>query len=65
MRTAERLRRCRGAYNLTQQQLAKQLDVSVRTVEAWEIGRRFPGPSAREALAVVFGRQPSYFKEPK
>jgi transcriptional regulator with XRE-family HTH domain len=47
----------RVASGLTQEQLARKLDVSVSTVRNWDAGRSFPhlSPAAMEDLAAALG----------
>ncbi|MBX3728859.1 MAG: helix-turn-helix domain-containing protein [Candidatus Sumerlaeia bacterium] len=45
---AERLR-----LRLTQEAFARILNISPKTVEAWEAGRKAPGPPARRLLQVL------------
>lgn len=42
MRLSEKLRVCRKKNNMTQEQFAKKLNVSRKTVSGWENGRSFP-----------------------
>lgn len=62
MTVAERIRRCRQSRGLTQEQLAKQLGVTARAVQAWEGGTRNPGLRAQRELAELFDKPSSYFR---
>lgn len=52
--TAEQIKHFRIRHHLTQQRLAIELGVSVRTVQSWEIGRSNPNGSAKRLLQVLF-----------
>ena len=48
METKERVRTLRDRMGLSQEALARELNVSTATVQSWESGRRTPsGPSLR------------------
>lgn len=47
--------RARKARGWTQQQLAKELQIGVDTVRAWERGRHVPSLAIRPALTALFG----------
>lgn len=47
------IKRIRGKYNLTQEQFASMLGISVRTVQHWEQGRRVPEGPAMVLLRVA------------
>jgi WD40 repeat protein/transcriptional regulator with XRE-family HTH domain len=47
------LLRCRGRTGLTQRQLAERAGVSMRTVQGWETGLMYPGPTRLEALLAA------------
>lgn len=53
---ASRIRVARVRGNLTQEELAAELDVSPRSVQEWEAGRSFPRPSSRRKLDELFAR---------
>ena len=44
----------RKVLNMTQKEFAKVIGVSPRTVEAWEIGRSTPTPTARNLLYLIY-----------
>ena len=48
--TPEQIRRLRKKLTVTQEGLARLLEVSVRTVAGWEGGQNKPSPMARKAL---------------
>lgn len=59
---AVNIRAAREAAGMTQEQLARLLDVrSVRTVTGWELDGRLPRGRNLQALADVLGRDPSWF----
>lgn len=43
----------RASLNMTQKAFANVLGVSCRTVEAWEIGRSNPSPTARKLMFLI------------
>ncbi len=47
------IKRIREGYNLTQNQFAAMLGISVRTLQNWEQGRRVPEGPARVLLQVA------------
>lgn len=49
------LKSCRVARDLTQEELAELLGVSLSAVRHWESGIRTPGGPARRQLAQVLG----------
>lgn len=49
----QRLKALRRARSLSQEALARELGVSVRTVARWERGESSPSPLARERIAVM------------
>lgn len=53
---AEELRAARDAANLSQVELARQLEVSPRTIQGWEAGR-IPQPKHRRAVLDFIGEQ--------
>lgn len=52
----------RKALNMTQKEFAGILGVSPRTVEAWEIGRSTPSPTAKNLLFLIY-KNPSLVSE--
>ena len=48
--TPEQIRRLRNKLELTQEGLARLLEVSVRTVAGWEVGQNKPSRLAEKAL---------------
>ena len=53
---ANRLRELRQHYNLTQEQLARDLDVTRHTILALEVGRYVPSIELALKLAAYFDR---------
>ena len=51
--SAQDVKRIRESINYSQNLFAKFLNVSVRTVEAWETGRRTPNHAALRLLEIV------------
>lgn len=51
----------RRAASLTQRELAEQLKVSARAVQAWEGGTRSPRPAVMRRLAEVTGKPLAWF----
>ncbi len=51
---AGRLRAARNRANLSQRELARQLRVTERTLQAWESGRVLPRPVHRRKLDRFF-----------
>lgn len=47
---ASKIRQCRGHKGLTQEQLARNIGVSLNTVQRWESGKTTPSPLAMEKL---------------
>jgi len=52
-RVADKIRHCRVAKGWTQEQLARNLGVSLNTVQRWEMGKTRPSPLAMEKLQSV------------
>jgi len=52
---ADRIRQCRVSKSWTQEQLARNLGVSLNTVQRWESGKTRPSPLAMEKLQRVLG----------
>lgn len=50
---APSIKNIRKRTNTTQNELSKDLGVSVRTVEAWESGRSRPSGSSRKLLQLI------------
>lgn len=50
----ERLKELRHEKNLTQQQLAKELNVSGNTIHAWETNKQEPSMSALLIISEIF-----------
>lgn len=50
---AAQLREVRGRRFLNQEQMAKQLKVSLRTYQEWESGRSFPQVRHRSRVAAL------------
>lgn len=51
----------RGALGLTQEAFAKKIDVSKRSVSAWETGELIPKKTVRIKMAVICGLPVSEF----
>ena len=49
------IKELREKYHLTQAELAKELNISDKTVSKWETGRGYPDISLLESIANVFG----------
>jgi len=49
--TASEVRELRRRLNLTQEQLAQRLGVTVSTVRRWELGTSVPSPMAQRLIA--------------
>lgn len=62
MSVPARIRSCRQRMGLTQEELAEDLGVSARTVQAWEAGTRNPGLQSQRKLARVFDRPIEQFR---
>jgi transcriptional regulator with XRE-family HTH domain len=62
-----RVRQARRARGLTQQQLARQLDISVRTLRAYEQNKRVPDGETLQRIADALDFSVGYFLrgEPK
>lgn len=52
---ADRIRQCRVSKSWTQEQLARNVGVSLNTVQRWESGKTRPSPLAMEKLQRVLG----------
>ena len=50
---ADKIRQCRNLKNWTQEQLARNIGVSLNTVQRWESGKTLPSPLAMEKLQGV------------
>ncbi|MFC1966919.1 multiprotein-bridging factor 1 family protein [Chloroflexota bacterium] len=51
---ADRIRQCRGLKGWTQEKLARNIGVSLNTVQRWEAGKTKPSPLAMEKLQNLF-----------
>ena len=51
----EKLKRYRVNKGLSQEQLARQIGVSLYTVQRWEAGKTLPSPLAMVRLVELFG----------
>jgi len=56
-----RIRQARRARGLTQRQLAQQLDISVRTLRAYEQNKRVPDGETLARIATVLNFPVGYF----
>lgn len=52
---AEKIKCCRNSKGWTQEYLARQLGVSLNTVQRWELGKTKPSPLAAEKLQNILG----------
>lgn len=50
----ERIKYLRKVKGWTQEQLARNLGVSLNTVQRWEMGKTKPSPLAKEKLEAIF-----------
>jgi putative transcriptional regulator len=50
---SDKIRQCRVLKGWTQEQLARNIGVSLNTVQRWESGRTIPSPLAMEKLQKV------------
>ena len=50
---ADKIKQCRDLKNWTQEQLARNIGVSLNTVQRWESGKTLPSPLAMEKLQRV------------
>jgi transcriptional regulator with XRE-family HTH domain len=50
---ADKIRQCRELRGWTQEQLARDLGVSLNTVQRWELGKNQPSPLALEKLQTT------------
>ena len=51
---ADQIKQCRIRKEWTQEQLARNIGVSLNTVQRWESGKTKPSPLAMEKLQKVF-----------
>jgi transcriptional regulator with XRE-family HTH domain len=64
MGVGDRIRQRRIRSKLTQEQLARQLDVSVSTLSRWERDEFCPSIEYRAGLAAAIGGRPGDYKRP-
>ena len=57
-KTGRLIKRVRVRKGMTREQLATYINSSVRTIESWENGQRFPSDSAQLALYKALGLNP-------
>ncbi|HEY78809.1 MAG TPA: helix-turn-helix transcriptional regulator [Dehalococcoidia bacterium] len=50
---SDKIRQCRFLKGWTQEQLARNIGVSLNTVQRWESGKTIPSPLAMEKLQKV------------
>jgi len=50
---ADKLKYCRNRKGWTQEQLARNIGVSLNTVQRWESGKTHPSPLAMEKLTTL------------
>ena len=60
MTLADRLKELRKENHMTQNELAKMLDMAKGTVAMWEMGKRNPGFEALEKLSEIFDKRVEY-----
>lgn len=60
-----RLREAALAAGLTQEQVARRLNLSLRAVQGWYGGTRTPSGAKLVGLALLFGKEPGWFYEPR
>lgn len=60
MTLADRLKELRKENNMTQNELAKMLNMAKGTVAMWEMGKRNPGFEALEKMSEIFDRRVDY-----
>jgi transcriptional regulator with XRE-family HTH domain len=58
---AVNVRTARKAAGLTQEQLARQLDVGMRSVQSWELSETMPRVRHLRALALLCSRELAWF----
>lgn len=63
MHIGQKIKQLRKAHKLTQEELAKILDVKPTAVSAWELGRNKPLMDKLDMIAHYFGVPISYFFE--
>jgi putative transcriptional regulator len=49
-----KLKLCRTRKGWTQEQLARQMGVTLNTVQRWESAKTYPSPLAMDKLSVLF-----------
>lgn len=64
MNISEKILHLRKANNLTQEQLAEQLDVSRQSVSKWESGQSSPESDKLTALSNIFNVTTDYLLKP-
>lgn len=64
MDISEKILSLRKAHNLTQEQLAEQLDVSRQSVSKWESGQAMPEVDKLTVLSKVFSVTTDYLLKP-
>jgi putative transcriptional regulator len=52
---ADKLKYCRSRKDWSQEELARNVGVSLNTVQRWESGRTHPSPLAMEKLETLLG----------
>jgi transcriptional regulator with XRE-family HTH domain len=60
---SDRIRQARRDSAMTQQELAVEMGVTVRAVQAWELGESEPALSRRRRLARVTGKPTEFFND--
>jgi transcriptional regulator with XRE-family HTH domain len=58
-----RIKLARRRLSMTQEELAREVGVSLRTVQSWEAGKAEPRPAHRRKLALLVGEPASWFLE--
>lgn len=56
----DRLKSLRLEHGFTQEKLARQLEITTRNYQYWELGRNYPNFSFLRKLAVVFNVSADY-----
>lgn len=55
MKISTQLRSYRRSHDLSQDELAKQLGVSLSSIKAWEYEQTIPGPNAQLKITALIG----------
>jgi len=60
----KRIKIARIEADISQERLAEELEVSQKTVSAWEAGRNEIGASNIQRMAMILGKPVDYFFQP-